>query len=275
MRIKKLVSRTSKVIGLFFLFVVVSVLNFSSSNKKEQSSESDLFSFSWNTKTTYADDAGDAGSSAACSSGHGSCGSADSSSSCASGTGDGGCFIAGTLVDTPKGAVPIEDIKLNDEVYSYWERECIVTKVTKVLHHDGINSAFNNYDKDPLVEVTLDDSSTVKVTANHPFFIPEHKKYMQVRDLEINAKILTHRLSEKSIANETQLALAHNDYIQSQEQEIETTILSHELSEKSILRKIQLNNQPVVYNIETNHESHNYFADGVLVHNGGGDGGGK
>lgn len=69
------------------------------------------------------------------------------------------CFAAGTLVSTPRGFVKIEDLVINDTVYSYdLEQKTIVeAKVTKTFM----------YTVDQIYTVKV-DSDTIKVTGEHP-----------------------------------------------------------------------------------------------------------
>jgi len=73
------------------------------------------------------------------------------------GVGSGKCLKAGTLVKTPKGSVPIEQIKAGDEVYGYNSDNTIsICKVT-ALHDQGIKEIVDlkNFNK-TLTSCTMD-----------------------------------------------------------------------------------------------------------------------
>lgn len=73
----------------------------------------------------------------------------------------GGCFIAGTLISTPKGPVPIEDVKLGDVVWSFDPENLEVTEkyVDQVLIHKS----------NDLVKITI-GNEIITATSNHPFY---------------------------------------------------------------------------------------------------------
>lgn len=55
------------------------------------------------------------------------------------------CFPAKTLVWTPKGFVPIEEIKIGDEVYSWNKisKQIEIKKVWKTFHHENIRNLYD------------------------------------------------------------------------------------------------------------------------------------
>jgi hypothetical protein len=99
------------------------------------------------------------------------------------------CFAAGTLVDLPDGAVPIEQIKIGDTVNTYNEQNhqiepAVVLALAQQIHH-------NLY--------TLDFEGTIlTVTDDHPFYfdgqyysIKENNQYgLQTKKLYLTQTIL-------------------------------------------------------------------------------------
>jgi hypothetical protein len=84
----------------------------------------------------------------------------------------GSCFAAGTKVDTPRGAVDIQDLQLGDTVYSYnHEREAVEVQ--------PIEELFTHADR-TLLEVTLDDGTELHVTPEHPFYNPAQGDYAPI-----------------------------------------------------------------------------------------------
>ena len=82
----------------------------------------------------------------------------------------GGCFVAGTPVWTDKGLVPIEQIRVGDQVLSQPEGKGEVVYKTVVKTHvfDDKEICRLNY-----YHVDLDEDFDVFVTGNHPFWVKD------------------------------------------------------------------------------------------------------
>ncbi len=82
---------------------------------------------------------------------------------------DGACFVAGTLVHTPNGVVPIEEIRVGDRVLSQPELQGDV-------FYQRVLSAFSLRDK-VIYRITYADGNGVQesvlTTADHPFWVTE------------------------------------------------------------------------------------------------------
>ena len=145
------------------------------------------------------------------------------------------CVTGDTLISTPNGEVSIKDLTVGDEIYSVYEQtgEIVVANVTRVFVHDGVTDPLQDYDTWPLMRLVFDDGSDLRITANHPMYSVSQEKWQQVQYFTVGERILSDGSNEN-------------------------TIISVE----------ELTDRPVVYNLVTNHGTHNYFADGVLVHNG-------
>ena len=80
---------------------------------------------------------------------------------------NGGCFVAGTLVQTPDGARPIESIKVGDVVAARDETtgETTFKPVLQLIHHEN----------QEIVNLTLADEhgqqETIQATPEHPFHV--------------------------------------------------------------------------------------------------------
>ena len=129
----------------------------------------------------------------------------------------GGCFIAGTGIDTPDGIVPIEILEIGDMVKTYDLKNSKQkkSKVTETYKHN--------------VDGYLIINDIIKTTVYHPFY--SDGQWIKAGDLSIGDKIL------------------HVDGVEHKVSSIET-----------------FDDNVDVYNIEVD-GTHNYFAEGYLVHN--------
>lgn len=87
------------------------------------------------------------------------------------------CFEAGTMIATPYGDKPIEDIHVGDEVFSFVNGSRIVSRVV------------NTYQRRATIwSVGLSNGEVVKTTATHPFYANNY--FIQAQFLEPNDKLL-------------------------------------------------------------------------------------
>ncbi|RHX84748.1 TIGR04388 family protein [Leptospira stimsonii] len=86
------------------------------------------------------------------------------------------CFVAGTLVHTKRGLVPIETIQVGDEVLSYNESG-ETTEYNRVLK-TYIREAESIY------RLTYENGRVIETTASHPFQIA-NKGWVEVKDLKV------------------------------------------------------------------------------------------
>jgi hypothetical protein len=91
------------------------------------------------------------------------------------GGGGGGCFIAGTRVNTPHGFVPIEHLRLGDQVWSY-------NSATHQTVLGTVTDQFVTVDH-PFGILILEDGTQLGVNELHRFFIPALGEWIAVRDL--------------------------------------------------------------------------------------------
>jgi intein/homing endonuclease len=143
-----------------------------------------------------------------------------------------GCFAGDTLIATPNGDVSISELAVGDEIYSSLEGERIVTRLSNLLVQDGVTESANDFDRFPLFEVLFTDGSTLSVTGNHPLYSETKGGWLAVELFSVGDKVAAPD-GTKEIAS------------------IERTA-----------------DMPVVYNLETDHKSQNYYADGILAHTG-------
>jgi hypothetical protein len=145
-----------------------------------------------------------------------------------------GCFVAGTQIATPSGTRPIDELRLGDLVLAYDEQaERVVPRpvVETFVHPDH-----------PVGALPLSDGRVLRVTANHPIYLPDQQRYADAGELTGDERLLT---------------------------------LSGSAQTSSLIAgafRVSAADPVTVYNISVAGE-HNYFAEGVLVHNKSGAGG--
>lgn len=88
----------------------------------------------------------------------------------------GGCLVAGTLIQTPTGLVPIEDIEVGDEVYCFTpERTIAIRKVQEVHFHPAQKVFRYCY-----------WGGQITATPNHAFYT-EHGAFKEIGQWEIDS----------------------------------------------------------------------------------------
>ncbi len=109
----------------------------------------------------------------------------------------GGCFIAGTLISTPRGEVPIETIKVGDLVWSLdiKSHTHVQRPVESVFHHVT----------DYWVDVTA-GGEKITATRGHRFWVESLKKWVPAMDLKVGMKLLS---SDGHVVGISQVQLRH------------------------------------------------------------------
>ncbi len=138
------------------------------------------------------------------------------------------CFIAGTEIATPSGSVPIESLKTGDAVLSY--------DVEKAMVVVGFVTETFNYLNRPALDLEVSNGVRIGVTPEHPFYLPDSQTWVPLSKIKNGTHLL--RLSQNG--------------------ETVRTVKISEIKEMGI--------QKEVYNIHV-YPHHNYFAEGILVHN--------
>lgn len=77
---------------------------------------------------------------------------------------NGKCFVAGTLISTSYGLIPIEEIKAGDKVYSFDED-------SKVVSENTVEEVFIR-ETTELVNINI-GLETIRSTPDHPFYVPK------------------------------------------------------------------------------------------------------
>ncbi len=152
------------------------------------------------------------------------------------------CFGAGTLVATPNGPTPIERLRMGDRVLAYdLENEVIVvSQVTAVFVHELVRTGVLRLARGLAAQkrperLRAEGDTELRVTPNHPIFSQETGKFVDAGTLRAGSKLL---------------------YLDGRR----TTPGQCAGFDETVSRV------ETVYNI-TVERHHNYFANGVLVHN--------
>lgn len=145
---------------------------------------------------------------------------------CSEGPNGQRCFAGGTRIDTPFGDVPIEDLRVGDTVWSFdaaRRTRTPGTVIRRAVHHGAA-----------VRPLTLSSGRTIRVTDEHPIFVPAEGRYIPASDLDPGVALLT--LGEDTTARATVQAVG------------------------------ELERGVTVYDLEISGH-HNFFAEGALVHN--------
>jgi hypothetical protein len=145
-----------------------------------------------------------------------------------------GCFLAGTKVTMANNTTKnIEDIESGDKVISFDEDNNLVEDEVIKIH---IHEAGTMRPSDKMIKATLTNGDIIIATSNHPFYMPEHNGFKWLG------------LFEKG-----ELVMQQDG-------------LCYAVSDIENLGEIT----ETVYNFEVK-DTHTYIADGIRVHNGGGE----
>ena len=141
-----------------------------------------------------------------------------------------GCFTAGTRIDTPGGPRPIEDLMKGESVWA-WDLNVGAKVVRRIqaIHHNLAQV---------LCRIEVGESLISGVTPEHPFFQADTQKFVALRDLPADARLL--RLVDGE-------------------------------PREARLGSLKITEHPKpcvpVFNLAVEGPEHNYFVEGVLVHN--------
>lgn len=83
----------------------------------------------------------------------------------------GTCFAKGTKIKTPNGDLPIENIRIGDQILAFDEKENV--HVSKVLDFTDHNKS-----PQPIYRVELEDGTVIKSTLSHQFFVDGEFKFL-------------------------------------------------------------------------------------------------
>jgi hypothetical protein len=168
------------------------------------------------------------------------------------GFGNTSCFEAGSLVATPGGSVPIERLRIGDEVLAFDERASSVTprRVTATFVHEVPETG----------RLALADGRVLRVTAEHPIYDASRGAYVRADDFDGNEKLVT--LVQTLTPGEASSASAANAMSPS---------LGLANGDARGFTRLAVNGSVTVYNISVE-GLENYFVESVLVHNKSGSG---
>ena len=96
---------------------------------------------------------------------------------------DGGCFTADTLVDTPNGLIPIKDIAVGTQVYSY-DFDSNQIETTTVTNKYTPN-------RNDVVKLTLDNGMVIQGTYPHTIYDFNLKDWKKIGEFQPGDEVLT------------------------------------------------------------------------------------
>ncbi|HRI48592.1 MAG TPA: Hint domain-containing protein [Pseudomonadota bacterium] len=143
-----------------------------------------------------------------------------------------GCLVAGTMISTPAGPLPIEKLQPGQQVFAYnEERRCITVRaVTQIFRHKD-----RRYGR-----LTLDGGRCLLLTDSHPIYLANRAAYVAAGEVAAGDEALVWEESPAAAPRLSRVRVLH------------AFVAGSELA--------------TVFDITVEGE-HNYFADGVLVHN--------
>jgi len=143
----------------------------------------------------------------------------------------GSCFLRGTRIATPRGRRPIEDLAIGDTVFSYDTARAVIVERPVI---DVLRARSRE-----ILSVRAGELVIAGVTHEHPFWDTRSARWVKAEELALG-----HHLLGWLGAGETR----------------ELPV--------SELRREKLYGEVEVFNITVGGgEEHNYFAEGLLVHN--------
>jgi hypothetical protein len=150
------------------------------------------------------------------------------------------CFPGHTLISTPKGDRRIDDIQLGDQVYARDRMgRAVVRKVKRV---------FRKRQKKILTQITH-ERGTLVCTPEHPIWVGDQMGYIPNSEFGyVPARELTNSMELNVIGSDH----GNPDVVRSRVLAVRNNPIDPDF--------------PYVYDLEVE-EDHNYFANGVLVHN--------
>lgn len=154
------------------------------------------------------------------------------------------CFIAGTKVTMMDGTQKnIEDVEIGDQVVSFNEK----TKSTEYKSVINLKQPMHN----DLVKYTFENGSTVTSTFDHPFYVARLDDGLTLASYKPNLTNARYNLGKEV------KQIVVNDIVHTLEHPINTKISS--------IEELPLEDtQTYIITVEDNH---NFYANGILVHN--------
>lgn len=146
--------------------------------------------------------------------------------------GNSPCFPAGTMIATPTGDRPIEDLQPGDAVLSWSVEEgrAVVAHVSRTKVRDA----------DLLLAIALADGRTLRVTPNHPLWRPAQQAWALAGEVVVGDRLAV-RDDQGGLTSVAVVAVGPD-------------------SEPSAAGKVQVYDLTVL-------PTHAYFAGGILAHN--------
>lgn len=114
--------------------------------------------------------------------------------------GDG--FIAGTLVTTSTGTLPIEELEIGDTVICSDNKNNLYERTIVAIKHHACTE---------LVTLEINDTTTITVSGKQLFFLPYHQKWYEARDCSVGDHIATYNNSVSATITDKKITYCEPD----------------------------------------------------------------
>ena len=92
------------------------------------------------------------------------------------------CLTEGTLVTTPDGALPIEELKIGNKIISYdTQNKTLVTNIVTKIKTSETKTT---------IKIILNNGKKIEGTEEHPIYLPEKNNYIKMGNLKKGEKLL-------------------------------------------------------------------------------------
>ena len=167
----------------------------------------------------------------------------------------GVCVNKGTLIYTPKGFIPIQNLKIGNAVYSFEDYKFIKSIITKITKRD-VTSLYN---------IILLSGKKIEITGEHPVAVFDNGlKWKKVNELSTNDYLIT----PKEAIPGHKINLVNSSIVSSDYTKKIRNINQADIFYNKAVSITKLLKNSTVYNLEVNmKENPNYVAGGIVVHN--------
>lgn len=147
------------------------------------------------------------------------------------------CLPGDTFIDTPDGPKAIQNIKLNDLIYSF-------NLETNQVEMDTVSDAWCSGERQ-CVKIKLKDSRNIEIGENHPFWVINKQDWVRAQNLDINDEILDANIGFGNISAD----------------EDEIKLLGYLITDGCTNKQVNFTNNSLDYLLEFEESTNNIFPD--------------